>query len=124
MYIPNAINGATLKAEFPPNPMSKSSLVIRTQERKSITENQGHSHKRKQKQKETNGIKQCFHFEIVMANCVQVLFDFSLQLQVLIKRANRTCGIDPKTTISVSNSFKGLQKDCWRMHWSGCIDNR
>ena len=76
MHVPNAINGATLKANFPPNPMSKSSLVIGTQERKGFTENQGHSHKSKQKQKETNGIKHCFHIEIVITNCEQVAFDF------------------------------------------------
>lgn len=77
MYVPDAINGSTLKTEFPPNPRSKSCLVIRTQERKGITENQGHSGKSKQEQKETNEINQFFHFETVMTNCPQSLFDFS-----------------------------------------------
>jgi hypothetical protein len=57
MCVPNAINGATLKPKFPPNPMSKTSLVIRTQERKGITENQDHSYKSEQKQKEASGVK-------------------------------------------------------------------
>src|SRR6266850_2595396 len=70
MLPPNVINGATLKAHFSPDPMSKSGLVARIQESKGIAENQDHGYKRKQKQRKADGVEQCFHCEIVTSNAV------------------------------------------------------
>src|SRR6266849_6689543 len=90
MLLPHVINGATAKTRFSPDPMSKCGLVIRIQKRKGIAENQGYGHKSKQKQRKSDGVEQCFHFEIVMMNCEPVPFDFRHHYQVLINALSLT----------------------------------
>jgi hypothetical protein len=40
MCAPDAVNGASLEAQFPTNPMTKRSLVVSAQVSEGITENQ------------------------------------------------------------------------------------